>query len=197
MLYALGKSEFNRLVQSFIESAPSRHFNIDKYPVAFGEFVARSADLTFLKELARLESAIHAVYQEEETPAIARDWIEKQTPESLAGSMFLPRTASRLLAFTYPVNEYLTAFRAGENPAPPAPAASFLMVYRHKHQVQRLPLAEAEYALLEILAAGKTLDEALEDERFAPYITSESISGDLSGWFGRWVQEGCLRHCYE
>ena len=193
LLYYLGKPAFRKLAEAFIEATPSRYFNIDKYSIAFGEYVKKSSKEPFAGELALLESAIHEVYQLEETPALKADWIEQQTPESLAESVLYLRGASRLLAFTYPVNDYLTKFREDKNPAKPAPSQSYLLVLRHKNQVRRLPLAEAEYALLATFAVGKTITKALEDGRFTPYAEDENLSAELMNWFAHWVKEGCLR----
>jgi hypothetical protein len=102
-----------------------------------------------------------------------------------------PRAASRLLASHFPVNEYLTAFRGGANPAKPAPGPTWLLVYRHRHQVQRLLLAEGEYVLLSLLAEGKPLAMALQDARFA--ALGENVHGDIMHWLARWLCEGCLR----
>jgi hypothetical protein len=193
LAHYLSKPAFAKLAEGFIALHPSRYFNLDKYPIAFAEHVAGNSDDGFARDLAALEGAIHDVYQREETPAMDAGWAARQTPETIAATPLPLRAASRLMAFETPVNEYLTAFRAGEKPQRPGEKKSWLLVLRHRHQVQRLPLAEAEHALLSLLAEGLTLSEALEDDRLASFAVAPDFPVSLQGWFARWIAEGVFR----
>jgi hypothetical protein len=193
LLFALGRPAFAALVEGYITAHPSRHFNLDKYPIAFAGYAAPHCDDGFARDLAALEGAIHDVYQREETPAMDAGWAARQTPESIANASLLPRAASELMAFEYPADAYLTAFRANENPMKPAPSKHWLLVLRHRHQVRRLPLEQAEHALLSLLAQGVTLAGALENERLAPFAAAPDFPASLQGWFARWINEGVLR----
>ncbi len=193
LLYVLGKKEFTLLATRFIASTPSRHFNLDKYPVAFAGFVAKETDDVFGCELAMLEAAICEVYQEEETPPLNAQWLEKQTPDLLAAAVFHLRKAARILACSYPVNDYFNAFRAGEKPSRPQKKQSHILVLRHHNHLQRLALAPAEYMLLSLCDAGMPLAQVIEDERLASYVQDEHFSAALMGYFARWSKEGFLR----
>lgn len=194
LLHYLGKPAFTALANGFIAANPSRYFNLDRYAIGFAQHVALASDDVFARELAQLEGAIHDVYQREETPAIAADWAQAQTPDTLAGAPLLPRAASSLHAFATPVDDYLMAFRAGDKPGRPADKKNWLIVLRHKNQVNRLPLAEGEFALLCLLAEGLTLAQALEDPRLAPCLEQAEFAASLQGWLSRWLAEGILRN---
>lgn len=187
---ALGEAAFGKLAADFIAAHPSRSFNLDKYPIAFAAYVSGDA---FICELAQLEGTIHDVYQREESPAADADWTQRQMPQALASATLALREAAVLLACAYPVNGYLSAFRAGKNPAVPAPLAHWLIVLRHRNQVHRLGLEEGEYALLSLLDSGLTLEQALEDERLAAFVAQEDFAPSLTGWLSRWVNAGILR----
>jgi hypothetical protein len=189
----IGKREFVALAQAFITAHPSRYFNLDKYPVAFAEYVAGASDDPCARDLAALEGAIHDVYLREETPAIESAWAQSQTPATLATAPLALRTAAKLLALECAADDYLTSFRAGEKPPRPAPGKQWLLVLRHKHQVRRLHVEEAEHALLSLLAEGLTLEQAFDDTRLAPYLEQENFAGSLTGWLARWMSEGVLR----
>jgi len=193
LLYYLGHQDFTALAGGFIEKIPSRYYNLDKYPISFADYIVHTSNDIFARELAMVESAIHAVYMGEESAALSPSWLDRQTPDSLAASIFLPRIASRLLEFHYPINDYTNAFRAEEHPSKPAPAKTWLLVFRHHHQVQRIALVEAEYMLLTILAEAMPLGEALADERFAPFAENANLATEFRDWFAHWVTKGCLR----
>lgn len=190
--YYLGKAKFAPLVESYIAAHPSRYFNLDKYAIGFAPFVAVKNEDAFAHELAALEGTIHDVYQREETPPADAAWAAKQTMESLAAASLRLRAAAELLRLTYPVNDYLTAFRAGEKPGKSVQAEQWLLVLRHRNQVQRLVLEEAEFELLLLLAQGRTLTTALEDERFETFVTGQDFASRLTSWLSRWVSEGVL-----
>jgi hypothetical protein len=190
--YYLGKGAFELLAEGFIAQYPSRHFNLDRYVIGFGPYVAQACADVFACELAELESTIHLVYQAEETPALGVEWAQAQTPESFAAAPLGLRAASRLFAFDYPVEEYFAAFREEKKPATPAPRPNWLLVLRHKHQVKRLALGEAEYLLLSLLAEGHTLGEALDHPHLQPHLDEHSAV-HLRDWMARWINEGVLR----
>ena len=186
----LGDRAFGQLAQGYIDEHPSREFNIDRYPIAFAGYVSSRTGDAFTQDLARLESAVHDVYQRPETPALDDEWASVQSPQALAQTRFSLRIASVLLEFSTPVNAYLSAFRKGERPPVPGPGKSGLLVLRHRHRVQRLELSEAEHTLLALLRDGMTLRDALEDARMQPFARADDFAIQLKEWFARWVVEG-------
>jgi hypothetical protein len=193
LLFAIGAQRFRTLADGFITASPSRDFNIDKYTIGFAAYAATHSDDELARDLALLEGAIHAVYQAQETAPVNAQWLQEQGPEALAHIPLLPRAASQLLALSMPADAYLTAFREEKAPAIPELNNNWLIVLRHNHQVKRLPLEEAEYSLLSLLAKGLPLEAALEDARMAPYLEHDDFASSLSAWVARWVAEGILR----
>jgi hypothetical protein len=191
--YYLGSRKFAALADGFIAANPSRSFNLDKYTIGFGPYAAKKCDDAFARDLAMLEHAIHDVYQREETAAIDAGWAQSQSPEALAGARLMPRAASCLLAFDYPADTYFSSFREEANPGKPPEDKNWLIVLRHRHQVRRLPLAEAEYQMLSLLAEGMSLSQALDDSRMAAHLSEKGFAAALRGWLPRWVNEGILR----
>jgi len=191
--YYLGKDVFQKLVNDYITSTPSHYFNIDKYALEFADYVALTSDDIFACELADLESMLREIYHKPETPPLDKGWLERQTPDSLTNTPLYLRAASRLLVFAYPVSDYITAFRADENPVKPMETMTYLMVLRDSDHMQRVPLEEAEYVLLTLVDEGLTLGAALASEGFAPFAGNEHLAEDFQHWFLRWVNEGFFR----
>lgn len=189
----LGEARFNIVAERFIREHPSRRFNIDAYPPGFAPyFVAEEPD-SAARELAMLEHAVAEVYMAGESAPLTPQWAAAQTEASLAQAALALRTASRLMMFTYQVNDYLDALREGKTPQTPQAQPNYLLIVRHRHQVQRLALSQGEYALLGLLDGRTPLAKALEHRRFAPHIAEASQGGELMRWFTRWIEKGLLQ----
>lgn len=190
----LGAEQFDTLALRYVESTPSQHFNIEKYPWGFAQYVNTHADI-FAGELAQLERAISMVYRMEDSEPANLSMLTQNTPEALGNMRFPLRTAHQLLSFTYPVNAYLIAFREGAQPAPPPAAESYVMVWRHNNTVQRCELEKTEFQLLRLLASNHTLAEALQHPHFIQIADMQAVGTRLQKWFERWLLLGMIAAC--
>jgi hypothetical protein len=190
LLHYIGKQAFDAAALRYIAAHPSRHFNLERYPVGFAACLTQCDQPA--RELAQLESAIAEVYLTEESPPLTAAWCACQTPETLADTVFTLRTAARLLAFRYSVDDYLSALREGHSPAALAQATQYLLVLRHRNTVLRHRLEEGEYALLALLADGYSVSAALDGTAMSPYTCDPGFAITLTGWFARWAGEGFL-----
>lgn len=175
----LGDARMQALVHAYVESTPPASYTLDRYPLAFAAHVERHAPEA--AALAHLESAIAEVFWLPDSPPFSPP--AQPTPETLAALTLPARAASRLLHLDHRAEEYLRAFRAGENPRAPEPGETHLLVLRHANEVRRHILAPAEHALLAQLFSGSTLGEALEH-------AAPGLASFLPGWMERWIREG-------
>ena len=94
-------------------------------------------------------------------------------PEEKAPSAFSADTLSadirltlapgfRLLALRYPVSRYYTAWKAGDEPEWPEAGDEFVALLRRDYIVRHYELSRPQHDLLQQLAAGQTLAEALQ-----------------------------------
>ncbi len=187
----MGDGEFGAALDCFIATVPSRYFNIDKYALAFGEYVAQEADDVLVAEVAALERTMREVYHLPESPALEEEWLARQTPESLTNASFTLRTASRLMAFAHPVADVVIALREGLDADEPNAGRQFVMVLRDQGEMQCVRLEAAEYVLLGLIAEGCTLGMALGNAVFVPFV-DEGLEVRFRQWFARWVSEGFL-----
>jgi hypothetical protein len=189
----LGDEEFRRLALQYIEVTPSEHFNLDRYPHSFAEFAIKESGKSFATDIARLESAIAIVFMEEESEPLDASAIIKLSAETFASMRLTPRTASRLMAFDYPVNTWLEEERADKNPPAPQAQKEFLYLYRHNNNVMRAELTEPAYLFLQQLFNDKSVEEALEAVIKIHPQYEEQILGNVQLWFSEWLTKGFFR----
>ncbi|MEW6284254.1 MAG: hypothetical protein AB1758_36910, partial [Candidatus Eremiobacterota bacterium] len=137
----------------------------------------------FLVDLARLELAICQVFDEAETPVLTSEQVAAVPWETWERARLLPIAALRLLRFDYPVHGYLKAVLSEGEPPPLRKKENFVVVWRQRYSVWRMPLTGPQYRLLDSLRAGTPLAEALgQFPRLRP--------GTVFQWFQDWVSEG-------
>ena len=114
--------------------------------------------------------------------------------ESLMEAVLAPRAALQLFVFDYAVNAYYIATKEEKSSVLPAPAKTFLAIFRHQDVVWRMELSENEYYLLQKLFAGTPIGEALNALQIELGAPEEKLSTQLSEWFSRWMRNGLLAH---
>lgn len=193
--YCLGSEAFEKLINDFVNSAHSAHFNVGRYAAQLPEFLAKQKmGDAFARELCVLENALSQLTDPQETVALAPEHLAGIAPEALMESLLHPRAALQLFAFAYPIDDYYTAVKNDEAPAPPAPRTSWLAVYRHEDVVWRIALEENEYHLLQKLFSGLSIAEAMEAVQNERKITDDALAGNLGTWFARWMRNGLLAY---
>lgn len=191
-LHLLGGKLFDQLALAFIEANPSRSFNLDPYPHGFAAFIAGNPD-KFASEVAELESAIAQTFMAAESSPLTVNHLQELTEAAFAKQPLLPRTASKLLEFTYPVNHWFTEERAGKKPDIPQQHASYLYVYRHDNEARRLELPYEAYLLMERLFISPSLEKAIEAAASAHPQQADEIMRNVQQWFAQWLKKGVFR----
>ncbi|MGE3769507.1 MAG: DUF692 family multinuclear iron-containing protein [Bdellovibrionales bacterium] len=182
----LGDASFNALMNDFVATAQSTHFNIARYATQLPAFIAaaRPAD-SFGAQLCHLETAIAQLADSEETSPLGQEQLAGMTPDKLMSIALYPRKALQLLAFTYPVNAFYQDVMDDGEPSVPVPSTSYLAVFRHEDAVWRMSLEADEYALLQNLFNGVSVGAALES-------VGDDAAANVSEWFARWMRNGLL-----
>ena len=205
--HALGDELFDRFAVGYLQQHPPASYTLDRLADHFVEFLeatrpdeARQDDdfmqlAGFVVDVARLEWNIAQVFDgpgEEREPPLSPDALLALSAERWAEARLEPAACLRLLAFRFPVNDYFTAFRAGERPAPPRPQTTWLALTRREYIVRRLPLSQPQHELLSSLAAGETVGASIE--RAALRCDDvDRFAEDLNSWFRDWAAAGLFR----
>ncbi|HKE00362.1 MAG TPA: DNA-binding domain-containing protein [Planctomycetota bacterium] len=185
---ALGHAGFDRVVRAFLKAHPSRHYDLNAFGSRLPRFLrARSR---FLSDLARVEWALTEVVHEPLAPDLDRAALAKLGPDEWEGVRFRFAPSVRLLALDFPANGYLQAVRDGKRAAIPRPSPSWLAVYRRGFLVWRMTLSRPAYRVLDALARGRTLGDALRSVVRSRDVAPAELENALFRWFRDWAGEG-------
>lgn len=175
LLHACGDELFRRFVDDYLERYPPKSYTLNLLAEAFPRHLAETrpdADAPperreswpdFLVDLATLERAFNEVYDGPgieglELPS-AGD-LGTMAASSLGRARFEPAPCLRLLSFRYPVDEYFTAVRRGEDPPLPAASECHVALDRRSYTVRLHRLSRGELELFSALSRGLTVSEA-------------------------------------
>lgn len=193
LIALIGNETFDVAAQQYIEATPSKSYTLDIYPHGFAGFFAKHSNDMFAAELALLEQAIAEVFTAPDSDVLAPDALAGVSMDVFAGMKLPLRDASKLLQFEYPVNDWLVAQRAGQNPAKSDATQTWLLVYRHHNEVKRLSMSHMEYLMLEKLDAGLDVGEALDSVAAGNPINAGDMKTNLQNWFANWMQSGVFK----
>jgi hypothetical protein len=192
--YAIGDDAFDALARDYLARHPSRSPNLNAFGRHMAPFCRERAEpwAAFAAELAALEWALVEVLHAPAAAPLPPDALSALPPESWAGARLRPSRALRVLRFAYPVDAFLQAYREGRGPALPGEGPSATVVYRQGPRLWRQALSPAMADLLEALAAGQTLGEALSslERAFAERGAPADAGREVMGWFRGWVEAG-------
>jgi hypothetical protein len=187
--HLLGDSTFEALAHGYVEQHPSRSPNLNAFGRSMPAFLAaRTAETGALAaELAELEWAIVEAIHAAASPPLTLDRLQHLSPEQWASVVLVPAASVRVLRFAHPVDAYYQAFRNDEHPVAPAPAPSATLVHRRGWVVWRTGLSPAMARLLEAIARGAPLGEALATSLSGE---DEATQARVTQWFQEWVGSG-------
>jgi hypothetical protein len=172
----MGAGAFNAVVDVYVAATPSRHWDLNLYPIGLPDLVSPGP----AKDLATLEAAIVAVFWAADSAPLTPTDLTGIDEAAFAQMPLDLRTASRLLRFEAAPNAYLTAHRSGAA-AMMGVGPEHLLIVRHDHEVHRHALEPLEYDVLTRLSQGQNLTEA---------IATEAAAEHLPHWLGRWLTDG-------
>jgi hypothetical protein len=197
---ALGEDAFEALATAYIARHPSRAFTLNPYGQHMSAFCREAPPpfdgfdelRGFAADLASLEWALVEVLHAEIAPALDLEALKAVPPEKWPGARLVRSEALRVCRFDFPVNTFFQAVKStGGVPPIPAAAASATAVYLHRLSLWRMELTPAMARVLEALARGDTLGDALgtiavEADDAARAEAEQSVMI----WFREWVSSG-------
>lgn len=188
LAHYMGEDECRAAIAAFVEVTPSTYWDLNRYPVAFADFLKRHSPDKSAHALADLECAIAEVFWLPESKPLTPDALAGLSEEAFGNQTFQLRTAAKLLKLDYAANEYLTAFRAEEHPKELAEKPEHLLVIRLDNEVKREVLEPMEHDLLHTLSSGQPFNEALNQ-----IADQEALAITLPHYIARWLQSGFFR----
>lgn len=185
--HLLGEATFEAVAIDYVDAHPSRSPSLNAFGRHMADFLAkrRQTFARFAADLARLEWALVQAIHAAPGSALTLDRFEDMSPEQWASATFAIAPSAQVLRFDHPANRYYVAFREGTAPSTvPAPEASATLIHRQGWIVWRRDLTPPMARLLEAIAIGTPLGEAL-----ARAITDEDegTQANVTHWFRDWV----------
>ncbi len=195
LCHFLGPKRWKKVVSGYLAAHPSSSYTLNVLGRHVAEYVYTASGVSyagFCRDLARLEWAITEAFDAPETPILKEADLSAVPPEAWESARLVPTEAFRLLVLDYNAGSYLDSLRDEEHDHPlPRRRPSWVVVCRRDYAVYRLALTRPAYRLLEALAAGRPVGEAVEHclRRSRPRPTGDQIFG----WFRGWAQSGVFQ----
>jgi hypothetical protein len=183
---ALGDEVFAQVASSYRVCHPSRHWALEAYGATFASFLADMGKVpAWICDLARLERARTDAWLAAPAPLLDPAAASAIPPERAADLRLEFAPAFRLLHLDHAVAD---AWPDPPEHGPPRQPVAIALSRRKRTVLHRVvPPAEAE--LLERMAAGSTLGEAVGAVVDAH---GAAVGTELGGWLRRWAEDGAV-----
>jgi hypothetical protein len=203
--HALDDDIFNSFAVDYIRTYPPGSYTLCQLGANFPRFLAESRPAKedgaanepdwadFLIELALLERTFGDVF---DGPGVeGRTLLDSAAFAAVPVARWpearlTPVPCLRLLALRYPVAEYFTSVKQGDNPDLPELADTFLAITRRRYVVRHVALSRAEHAVLGALLAGRTVLEAVGMAAEDGGDDLDQLAAELGEWFRVWAVNG-------
>jgi hypothetical protein len=97
--------------------------------------------------------------------------------------------ALKFLKLRYPANTYMNAVRGNRKPRVPRPRKTFVIVFRRDFTVFRREQQPEQLRLLQALAAGRTLAQAVRGSVARRRGSADELAATLGAWFRQWAAD--------
>jgi hypothetical protein len=202
---ALGGELFDAFAVAYLKAHPSQSYTLGRLGGKFPEFLEetrpRAAHATgqdadwpeFMIDLARLERMVNEVFDGpgvEGQSLLDTARFQAIPPDRWPDARLVCVPCLRLVKLNYPINDYFTAIRRGEQPPLPEPGAAYVAVARHDYRVVRYSLEPAQFELLQALTDGQPVLRAIERAAAVSSLDDAQLAAALQSWFRFWTTEG-------
>ncbi|HVT05308.1 MAG TPA: DNA-binding domain-containing protein [Thermoanaerobaculia bacterium] len=187
----VGHGRFHKLVADYVEVFPSRSYTLNRLGDHLPDFIQSDESLrhrSFLYDLARLELAVTHAYDASPANPVTPELIAAVPDDGWDRARLRPVPSLQLMAFRYPVSEYLESVQEDLEHPSTTRKDSWYAIYRRGLSVRRLELSRRGFHLLLDLREGKTLGESLA--RLARKFRRGVSEDELFSWFRDWTANG-------
>lgn len=202
MVKVLGEEAFDGLAFGYLLEHPSRSYTLSRLAAELPNHLAKTRPpredgeganapdfADFLIDLAVLERTYSEVFDgpgPEQTPPLKPSDLEGLSVEQFASSRLVLHECVRLLSLRFPVHEYATAIRHGEEADFPNSRPTYLVITRRDYVVRRFEVLPIQFVLLEVLQRGSSVGEALLTIQPLNEADLSQLAIDIRSWFLDW-----------
>ncbi|TWT38339.1 HvfC/BufC N-terminal domain-containing protein [Blastopirellula retiformator] len=201
LVETLGQELFDGFALDYLDKRPSTSYTLSRLADRFVEHLDATRPATedgepgwadFLIDLASFEWNVAQTFDgpgAEESGVISPDDLARVALDEWPECRLIAAPCLNLHAYRFAVNDYFTAFRAGEPLSIPAAKPTWLALSRRDYVVRRVPLVQGEFLLLQSLMQGETVGDSIEQ---AAQQTDDidALARQLPDWFRRFAHEG-------
>ncbi len=196
----VGNETFAEFVVDYLQRYPSQSYTLGKLGQNFPQYLdatkppqpgeSRVGWPDFLVDLARLERTFGDVFDGpgvEGRPLITAGELLAIKADRWPDLQLKTVPCLRLLSLRYPLNDFYTAAKSGENPSMPAAAESWVAITRRDYIVRRYELTRPQFVLLDALRHGQTLGDSIAAAAEVFPGNLDQLAVDLQPWFRLWT----------
>ncbi|MBK6687831.1 MAG: putative DNA-binding domain-containing protein [Deltaproteobacteria bacterium] len=186
---ALGKERFLELANGYLEVHPSRSWTLNRLGDDWPAHLQKVAE-PWIAELAQLELEQTLAIQSPASPRISPADLAQIPPDQFADAHLRPIPSLRLMVAEHDVLRLYLAYRDDQPLRPPAPERTRIAIYRGE-RTEQFGLLEAPFTMLQALAGGRSLGEAIEAAYPEPTeADAEELQASLADWTSRGLFAG-------
>ncbi|MBV8636390.1 MAG: DUF692 family protein [Burkholderiaceae bacterium] len=185
----VGEEFFAALARAYGKVHPSTDGDLNRFGAHFATFLAgfeHVAEYPYFPDMARLEWALHRAHYADDADALDGPALANLAPQQIDCARFAFHPACSLIASPWAVVELWQAHQPGWESGFPSKleTASFALVVRPRWKAEVMSLTPAAHAMLDRLATGKPLGEALDAALAA------DPQFDFGAHLQQWLQAG-------
>lgn len=188
VLQLVGEDFFGGMARAYARLHPSQSGDLNCYGEAFADFISGfppAAELPYLADCARLDWLLHRAYYADDAPPFDFARLAELAAAGETDLCFVAHPAASVVESPWPVVRIWLAHeaRGGEFPALDQGGDAALLLRRADNKPSAKLLEPGEFAFVQSLLAGATLDASLQaglekDEKFLPGPSLNALISD-------------------
>ena len=203
--HAVGEEAFSGFVFGYLQESPSTSYTLGDLGDGFPDYLDRSRPpresdepdwADFLVDVARLERLYSDVFDgpgEEHAEKLTAEDLQAIPPDQWGDLRLITADSLRLIEVRFPVQEYISVVRKGDDVIVPSPQTTQLAVNRREYIVRRRTMEELPFDLLGRLQQKTPLGDAIADAVTATDAATENLEARLQTWFREWTAAGYFK----
>jgi hypothetical protein len=189
----LGDEVFWRACRAYVHRHPSRHRTLnslsEQFPAFLGRHLPRGNRSSLAVDVAHIERAMEDVFDAPRGEPLTAAEFAAIGAEEWGRVRLRVNPALEFLKLRYPANAYMNAVRGKGKPRVPRPRTTFVIVFRRDFTVFRRDQEPEQFRLLQALAAGRTLAQAVRASVGRRRGSADELAERLGGWFRQWAAD--------
>lgn len=205
--HAVGPDAFKAFAFGYLQQYPPTSYTLNMLGQFFPSYLAQSRPpcessarvslwTDFLIELAALERLYSEVFDgpgEERVSLLSTEMLRSIPAENWGEIRLITSASLRLFSASFPVHDYITSVRHGQEIPPPEPREIWLVVNRRNYIVRRQSVTQLQWRLLQVLQQQFPLGKAIEQTCSESDAPADELMLELGNWFQSWMVAGYFR----